>query len=361
MRPFIPDIKTFTLTHKTLIRDAIARMDETAQGVLLVAGPDERLVGTITDGDFRRGVMAGINLLNPLAALLTLKSEPMRPIPITASADCPDSTLLHMMVELRLRHIPLLDEYGRAVDIALLSDLAKDLQPGFQAVVMAGGLGTRLRPLTANTPKPMLHLGGRPIIERTIEKLRNAGVERINITTHFQPEKITDYFGQGDAHGVEINYVNEDEPLGTAGALDLLDTWNETLLVINGDILTNVDFTAMLDYHRTHHAELTAAVRKYDVDVPYGVVECDGIKITQIKEKPQLQFFVNAGIYLLEPSVRDRIPKHTRFDMTDLICNLIEDKANVVSFPIREYWLDIGQQEDFARAEKDIESGKFKS
>jgi NDP-sugar pyrophosphorylase family protein len=304
-------------------------------------------------------MMAGIELTRPVSELLTHKSDLNRRAPVTAPVDCPDSELLRMMVALRLRHIPLLDEDSRPVDIALLSDLAKEYEPGFQAVVMAGGLGTRLRPLTENTPKPMLHVGGRPLIERTIEKLKAAGVGRVNITTHFQPEKITDHFGGGDAHGVELNYVNEGEPLGTAGALDLLENWNETLLVINGDILTNVDFTSMLDYHRNHGAALTVAVRQYDVQVPYGVIECNGVNVTKIKEKPKQTFLVNAGIYLLEPSLRSFIPKRTRFDMTELIDRVISNGGVVVSFLIREYWLDIGQLEDYARAQEDIESGRF--
>jgi dTDP-glucose pyrophosphorylase/CBS domain-containing protein len=356
---FLKDIAAFTVAPDSVVHDAIQQMDNTAQGILLVVETDGRLAGTITDGDLRRAMMAGIELTQPVSALLLQKPDLNRRAPVTAPADCPDADLLHMMVDLRLRHIPLLDDEGRPVDIALLSYLAKEYEPGFQAVVMAGGLGTRLRPLTENTPKPMLHVGGRPLIERTIEKLKAAGVGRVNITTHFQPQKITEHFGDGDAHGVELSYVNEGEPLGTAGALDLLDNWSETLLVINGDILTNVDFTAMLDYHRNHNAVLTVAVRQYDVQVPYGVIECDGINVTEIKEKPKQTFFVNAGIYLLEPSLRSYIPKRTRFDMTELIDLVISNGGTVVSFLIREYWLDIGQLEDYARAQEDIESGRF--
>jgi dTDP-glucose pyrophosphorylase/CBS domain-containing protein len=359
MSRFVANISDFLVSPESLIRDAIARMDEAAQGILLVADFEGSLIGTITDGDLRRAMMAGTDIARPVSELLKQKSHMDRDVPITAPADSPDSELLHMMVTLRLRHIPLLDNDKQPIDIALLSELAQEYEPNFQAVVMAGGLGTRLRPLTENTPKPMLHVGGRPLMERTIEKLKKAGVGRVNITTHYRPEKIVEHFGLGDELGVDLNYVNEDEPLGTAGALDLLDAWDETLLLINGDILTNVDFTAMLDYHRSHEAELTVAVRRYDVQVPYGVVECDGVNISAIKEKPELRFFVNAGIYLLEPSLRHHIPKKTKFDMTDLIESLIDDKANVVSFPIREYWLDIGQQEDYAQAQQDIESGRF--
>jgi len=361
MSRFVTAISDFMVSPEMLIRDAIAQMDKAGQGILLVLDSEGGLIGTITDGDLRRAMMGGTDITNSVSELLEQKAQTHGLTPVTASAESADSELLHTMVELRLRHIPLLDDSNHPVDIALLSDLAKEYEPNFQAVVMAGGLGTRLRPLTENTPKPMLHVGGRPLMERTIETLKKAGVGRINVTTHFRPEKIVDHFGLGDDLGVDLNYVNEDEPLGTAGALDLLEDWDETLLVINGDILTNVDFTAMLDYHRSHTSELTVGVRRYDVQVPYGVVECDGVNISRIKEKPELRFFVNAGIYLLEPSVRDHIPKKTKFDMTDLIDRLISDKANVVSFPIREYWLDIGQQEDYARAQQDIENGMFES
>jgi NDP-sugar pyrophosphorylase family protein len=224
---------------------------------------------------------------------------------------------------------------------------------------MAGGFGTRLLPLTEDLPKPMLPLGDQPLLELTIRKLQQANIRYVNITTYYLPEKISDYFGDGKEFGVEINYVNEDEPLGTAGALGLLAIPDEPLLVINGDIITQVDFRSMLSFHRTHQADLTVGVRQYEVQVPYGVMECEGVHVKQVREKPTYHYLVNAGIYLLEPTVYRYINRGERFDMPDLIRHLIEEGRTVVSFPIVEYWLDVGQHKDYEQAQLDMEEGRI--
>jgi NDP-sugar pyrophosphorylase family protein len=226
---------------------------------------------------------------------------------------------------------------------------------------MAGGSGTRLRPLTEDLPKPMLPIGGRPLMERLVEQLQQAGIRQVNVTTHYKPEKIVEHFGDGHAFGVEMRYVNEDRPLGTGGALGLIAPPQETLLVINGDIVTQVSFRAMLAFHQEHQAKMTVAVRRYEVQVPYGVVECEGSQVRQLREKPQLGFLVNAGIYLLEPSVYEFIPHGQHFNMTDLIQWVLEAGQTVVSFPIREYWLDIGQHPDYVQAQDDVRNGRLSS
>jgi len=222
-------------------------------------------------------------------------------------------------------------------------------------VIMAGGFGQRLRPLTEKLPKPMLPVGEKPVMELIIDQLRNAGIQKVNVTTHFKPDKIRDYFGDGRAFGVDLTYVSEESPLGTAGALSLIGEKNEPLLVINGDILTQVDFRTMLAFHREHGAEITVGVRQYDLQVPYGVIESDGTTVTGLHEKPMLNFFVNAGIYFLEPSVHELIPQGEHFDMTELINALLAKGRPVASFPIVEYWLDIGQHADYAKAQEDIQ------
>jgi len=228
-------------------------------------------------------------------------------------------------------------------------------------VIMAGGYGKRLRPLTEDLPKPMLPIGGRPLMERIIGQLKDVGIRQVNVTTLYKPEKIKDYFGNGEAFGINLNYIHESEPLGTGGALGLLPKTEEPLLVINGDILTQVDFRAMLDYHREHKADMTVAVRQFGIQVPYGVVECDGPNIRSLREKPEMTFFVNAGIYLLDPPVFNFIPSGERFNMTDLIQWLLDAGRTVVSFPVREYWLDIGQTADYEQAKMDIENGRLKT
>jgi NDP-sugar pyrophosphorylase family protein len=261
------------------------------------------------------------------------------------------------MQQSMVRQVPLLDEEDRVVDLLTFEDLVPEQRMPVQAVIMAGGLGKRLRPLTDDLPKPMLPIGGEPLMERTIRQLRDTGIHRVHVTTHYRPEKVMDHFGDGSNFGVQLNYVTEEQPLGTAGALGLLDTPSEPLLVINGDIITAVDYRALFAFHREHEADLTVAVRQYELQVPYGVIHAQDALVSRVEEKPQLQFLVNAGIYLLEPGVFRYIPRSEHLDMPDLIHRLVEDGRTVVSFPVREYWLDIGQLADYERAQQDVLDG----
>jgi NDP-sugar pyrophosphorylase family protein len=255
------------------------------------------------------------------------------------------------MQENAVRSAPLVDEGGRIVDVVTLQELLPQPAAPVHAVIMAGGFGKRLLPFTEELPKPMLSVDGRPLLERIVDRLRDSGIRQINVTTHYKPEKIVEHFGDGEAFGVDITYVNEDRPLGTGGALGLMPVPDETTLVINGDVLTQVDFRTMLMYHRHHQADMTVAVSQYEIAVPYGVVECDGPSICRLKEKPQVKFLVNAGIYLLEPSVYGHVPSGEPLQMTDLIARLLDAGRPVISFPIFEQWIDIGQHADYARAQ----------
>lgn len=352
-------IEPYLIKLETTIREAIACIDRNGKGIVLVVDGEHRLLGTISDGDIRRAILKGINLDLPIQTLLEERKNAAGHAPVIAPLGTSDADLLHLMNEMAIRQIPVLDQDGRVMDMAFLSDLVREHELPLTAVVMAGGSGTRLRPLTENTPKPMLLVGDRPMLERTIEQLKKAGIRRVDLTTHYKPEAILKHFGNGDEFGVAINYVHEDQPLGTAGALGLLSDSQEPLLVINGDILTHVDFRAMLKYHREHKASLTVGVCRYDLQVPYGVIECRGPDILGVSEKPMMPFLVNAGIYLLEPQVREYIPAGKRFDMPDLIQSLIRADRKVVSFPIVEYWLDIGRPGDYARAQEDVRSGRI--
>ena len=252
----------------------------------------------------------------------------------------------------KISHLPLLDSEQRVDGLVKLDELLLGRTPELEAIVMAGGEGQRLMPLTANTPKPMLPVGDKPLLEIIIKNLAAAGITKVKVATHHKPETITTHFGDGKDFGVDLSYVSEERPLGTAGGLGLLKTPDQTTLVINGDILTNVDFRAMLSYHKEHKADLTVAVRHYDLKVPYGVVECDGPVVKKITEKPIFGVFVNAGIYLLEPAVYRFIPNDEHFHMTQLIGRLLNAKRVVVSFPIHEEWLDIGDHTDYQRAQE---------
>jgi dTDP-glucose pyrophosphorylase/CBS domain-containing protein len=349
------ELQTLFISPAHSIRVAMRCVDQGGCGIALVVDAEWRLVGTITDGDVRRAVLAGADLESPVSMLLENKISTQYPKPVTAPSGTSRETLLELLHKSVLRQVPILNHEGKVVDLVMIDDLIPTQDLPLQAVIMAGGLGTRLRPLTEDLPKPMLPVGGKPLLELVIEQLRQVGIRRVNVTTHYKPEIITDHFGDGSAFGVELNYVNEDRPLGTGGALGLMDTPTEPTLVINGDILTQVDFRAMLAYHREHGAVMTMAVRRYDISVPYGVVECEGSRVCALKEKPRMHFLVNAGIYLLEPNVYEFIPNGEHFNMTDLIQWLLDSDHIVASFPIIEYWLDIGQLSDYEQAQNDMQ------
>jgi dTDP-glucose pyrophosphorylase/CBS domain-containing protein len=343
---------------ETSIRDVMSCIDRNKKGIVLVVDSEYKLVDTITDGDIRRAILADVNLKLPIQTLLDRRTHSLYRTPLTAPVTTPVSELMRMMNESSLRHIPLLDEKGRVVDIAMLNDLVKEFELPLTAVVMAGGHGKRMLPLTEKVPKPMLPVGDRPLLERMIEQLRKAGIRRVNLTTHYKGEMIAEHFGDGKKFGVDIRYVQENEPLGTAGALGLVKTTDEPLLVVNGDLLTQVNFSAMLDFHRENQADMTVAVRQYEFRVPFGVVETEGVKITHIEEKPLLRHFINAGIYLLNPGLCQYIQNGQNCDMTDLIARIIQEGRRVVSFPIREYWLDVGKEEDYLQAQTDAQNGE---
>jgi len=339
------------------ISEALEHLDRAGTGVLLLCTKSGSLFGTLTDGDIRRAALKKISFDTSCSTIAEKD-------PLTAQHDISRGEALRLMDMGRsfvVNQLPLIDPSGRVVDLLLRRDLVKMDSPPLQAVIMAGGFGTRLKTLTEETPKPMLPIGDQPLMEHTIRQLRDSGIFNVKITTHYKAEKITSHFGNGEAFGVNIDYVSEDKPLGTAGALSLLKEMDEPQLVINGDILTNVDFRAMHEFHRKNSADLTVGVRRYDFKIPFGVVESDGTRILEIQEKPEINFLVNAGIYLLEPSVHPYIPRDARFDMTDLVHKLLEEKKVVVNFPIVEYWLDIGHPEDYEKAHNDIRDRGLKT
>jgi len=352
----ISDLSGMFIAPNDSIRQAIVCIDRTKHKIALVVNNERLLLGTVTDGDVRRAILAGIDLDLSVQVLLERRAPASHPTPLTALMGTSRTDLLSIMNKYTLRHIPLVDKGGRVVDVALLSDLVKEDEIPLSAVVMAGGYGTRLRPITEDLPKPMLPIGDRPLLELILHQLRDAGIKHVSIATHYKRDIIANHFGDGHNFGISIRYVEEDQPLGTAGALSLLEPSNDPLLVINGDVVTRVDFHAMLDFHRHHKADMTVAVRQHEVRLPHGVVETDGTAITGVSEKPVIRHFMNAGIYLLNPDVCRFVPGGRPYDMTDLISQLIAEGCRVVSFPIREYWLDIGQTEDYQKALQDIEN-----
>ncbi|MEX2214942.1 MAG: nucleotidyltransferase family protein [Phycisphaeraceae bacterium] len=345
------------------LHEAMRAMDAAGLGIFLVLDNERRLVGIVTDGDLRRAMLARQNTDITAGAFVEAKRNPVYPKPVTGRISDDTQSHLKLMRQRKLHHLPLLDSEDRVADLIVMDDLLPKQSPPMRAVIMAGGLGTRLRPLTENTPKPMLPVGDRPLMERTLESLRGAGIRHVSLSTGYQADKVAEHFKDGRAFGVDLDYVTEDRPMGTAGALSLMAKPSEPLLVINGDILTNVDYSAMLAFHQEQEALLTVAVRKFEFNVPYGVIECDGSRVNGLTEKPTYTSFVNAGIYLLDPGAFDYIPRPmpegTRFNMTDLIQKLIDAKLTVAGFPIREYWLDIGQPADYEQAQADVRDGRY--
>lgn len=334
-------------------------IDLHARGIALVVDEERRFLGTVTDGDVRRAILAKVDLKAPVCSLLLRSSSSSNREPVTAPLGTRREKLLLLMKEKSVRQIPILDGAGRVADLITMDQLLPNGILPMQAVIMAGGMGTRLHPLTENMPKPMLPVGGRPLMEKIISRLQQAGIKRVNVTAYYKPEKIIDHFGDGSDFGVELNYVKEDQPLGTGGALSLMGAPQEPLLVINGDILTEVNFRSLYEYHKDQEADMTVAVRHYEVKVPYGVIDCDGPRVKEMREKPSYAVFVNAGIYLLEPLVYEYIPNGQHFHMTDLIQWLLKAGRSVVSFPVREYWLDIGKHADYAQAQEDFDGRRL--
>ena len=346
------ELDALSIGRTQTLREALRCLDVNGEGIALVVGSGRKLLGTITDGDLRRATLAGLDVDKETVDSL-LRKRGRQAHPLTAPVGTKAAELMRMMKNSGLRHIPLVDAKGRLQELALLRELALEDELPVTAVVMAGGLGTRLRPLTDSMPKPMLPVGDRPVMEHVLEQLQKVGISRVSITTHYKPEAIVEHFGDGRRFGVEIDYVNEKEPLGTAGALGLLKPPDGPVLVINGDVLTQVNFRSMLSYHADNHADMTVGVRRFELQVPYGVVDMTESEVTRLDEKPTYRFFINAGVYLIEPSVFSLIKSRERLDATDLIDRLLAAGKKVVGFPIHEYWLDIGRPDDYVRANEE--------
>jgi dTDP-glucose pyrophosphorylase/CBS domain-containing protein len=343
-------LENVVVSPATSIADAIAILDKAGTGALVLCTQDRVLRGLLTDGDIRRAILQGKPMNAPCDTIATR-------VPMVAPRFITSREALDLMNQHDIHHLPLVDAESHVVEFLLRKDLVPDVRLDLSAVIMAGGYGKRLLPLTENMPKPMLPVGDRPLLELIIQQLRRSGIRDVNLTTHYLPESIMNHFGKGENFGVRLNYFKEDHPMGTAGGLKQMNRPSAPVLVINGDILTGVHFEEMLIYHRKHLAELTVGVRRYDMQVPFGVVECKAERITKLEEKPSLSFFINAGTYLLEPSAWDYIPEGRRFDMTDLIQALLDDGRPVASFPIMEYWLDVGRHEDYQKAQDDVRKG----
>ena len=338
------------VTAKASIKDTLSVINSEALRVALVVDDQKILLGVVTDGDIRRGILAGLSVNESITKI-------MNAAPVIASSKVTKDELIELMNRLDLLSIPIVDN-GKVVGLQTLHDTIVKEKKDNPVFIMAGGFGTRLKPLTDDCPKPMLNIGDKPILEVLIKQFINHGFYRFFISTHYLPEIITDYFDDGSQFGVEIHYINEETPLGTGGALGLLpkNALSLPLIMINGDILTKIDFDKLLNFHDDHNAIATMCVREYEYQVPFGVVEGDGVYIEEMVEKPLHRFFVNAGVYVVDPKVCSIVEKNKYIDMPSLLERHIGNGEKVLQFPVHEYWLDIGRMDDFNRAQIDIVS-----
>lgn len=343
-RQSLADISQLLLRPFDSLRTAVSAIECGHAQIALVINEDGQLLGTVTDGDIRRALLCGQSLDGHVQSVM---NSNYKSLPDSAG----EKAALAMMRRESLQQIPILQDQRRLTGLYLLKDLFNVQTHTNSVVIMAGGEGMRLRPLTENCPKPMLKIGNKPLLEIILQSCVDSGFSDFYFSVNYLKRHIIDYFGDGTRWGVSIRYLEEEIALGTSGALTLLPEWvSEPVLVLNGDVLTRVDLSSMLRFHSEHHSYATVGIREHSTIIPYGVVSVDEARVLELKEKPALSHYVNAGIYLLDSEVIKLIPKLTNFNMPDLLNLAILRNYEVVAFPIHEYWLDIGHPETLQQA-----------
>jgi len=323
--------------------DAIKKLDENGTGVLPVVDSKGRFLGIITDGDIRRAVL---NKDFNLESIINRH-------PYKLYVDSTIDERLIYLKQVKRRHLPIVDKENILIDVFTLDSVDFHVMPN-AVVLMAGGLGSRLGELTEATPKPMLTVGGRPILEEILFSFIEFGFHKFYISVNYKKEIIMDYFGDGSRWGVNIEYLVENKRLGTAGSLSLLrEKQLNPLIVVNGDVMASLDFVKLLKHHKEHKSKVTMCVREYEHTIPYGVVQINNSEIVSIKEKPKMSFKINTGIYVLDPDVIERVPRNVFYDMTTLFHDMEKYDQKRCAYVLREYWIDIGSKDDYQRANRE--------
>jgi dTDP-glucose pyrophosphorylase len=343
-------IDKIILRPDATIREALEIIDYGSMHIALVTDNDRKLLGTISDGDIRRALLKGKRIEDKI-------SDTYNPNPIAFTINEPRETMIRIASSHRIFQIPVVDENGKLIGIEEITEYLKVQPYDNPVIIMAGGTGSRLQQLTKDIPKPLLMLGDKSLLDTIIQNFSMYGFNHFILSVNYKSEMIKDHFKNGDQLGVQIDYIQEKEKMGTAGSLSLLKTKPlKPFFVMNGDILTNINLEQLLNYHLLNKADATIAVREINYEIPYGVIHHEDKKIVQIKEKPAQNLFINAGIYLLNPSCLDHLPSDKYIDMPDFLNSLIQSGMNIISFPLREYWLDIGKMDDFNKARTDYQS-----
>jgi len=343
------NIEKIKITIDSTIKQALKVISDGAIQIGIVVDKKDKLLGTLTDGDIRRGFLKGLNINSSIKSIIFKN-------PIVAKKNDTKEKLLKISLSKKIYQIPVVDSNYKVIGIRVLNELIKSKNKLNKVVIMAGGMGVRLRPLTKNIPKPMLKVGNKPILQIIVEKFRKSGYKNFIICVNYKSKVIIDYFGDGKKFGVKIEYIQEKIRMGTAGALSLLKKKpKQPFFVINGDLLTNLDFEKMLDFHHEHNSKATMCISEYNIESPYGEVKLDHENITLIDEKPTHKFFVNAGIYILDPKSLNLIPKKF-YNMPSLFKKIITNNHKTISFPLGEYWIDIGSFNDYKKAKLEYDS-----
>lgn len=341
-------IADITVRSTITIKEALKIIDETSKQILLVVDEKGKLVGTLNDGDIRRGLLKGVELGSAIEGIYFHN-------PAVATINDTKESIIRLATAKKIHQIPIVDAEGYPLGLETLDRLISKQSKTNPVVLMAGGLGTRLGDLTKATPKPMLPVGNKPILETIIENFAQYGYTHFIISVNYLSQIIEEYFGDGSKFGVTITYIHEQQRLGTAGALSLMrEHLTEPFFVMNSDLITNINFEHFHNFHLSQKTIATMGVRNYDFQVPYGVVNVTNGEILSISEKPTYNFFVSGGVYMLSPDVLSLIPDDEFFDMPTLFERIIEQGHIPVSFPIHDYWLDVGRINDYEQANNEF-------
>ena len=338
-------LKKISIQSNTKISEALKNINANEIKFVMVVDKHQKLLGTVTDGDIRRAVLKNIDLNSPVSLIMNSNA-------ITANVSTSREKLINLMKIKSIQQLPLLDEKKCVVDLLTFQDLISPNLNNNPVIIMAGGLGKRLRPLTKNVPKPMLLIGNKPILQRIFELLIDQGFHKFYFSVNFKSKLIENYFGDGSRWGVNIKYITEDSKMGTAGSLSLLkENFLDNILVLNADLFTDINFVKLLNFHKRIKSDATMVVNEKEFEIPYGVLTLKDNKILSIAEKPKTKFYINAGIYVLSPSIIPKIPKKF-FDMTSFFEKIITQKLNVNAYVSDELWIDIGSIKEFKKTQK---------